>query len=83
MWIQYQYMCILKSQSSLSFKPNVWGGSKEWADSLAEGCLLGYQVWFCICLVTIYTTSYSHKYILWVIKTAKLITNQLSEYLYN
>ena len=36
----------------------------------------------CICLVTCYTTSYWHKYILWIIKlykTAKLIMSQLSE----
>ena len=39
----------LKSQSSLSFKPNFRVGSKEWADSFAKGHLIGHQVWFCIC----------------------------------
>ena len=51
MWLHVDSVSIytLKSQSSLSFKPNFRGGNKEWADSFAEGHLIGYQVWFCIC----------------------------------
>ena len=74
----------LKSQSSLPFKPNFRGGSEEWAHSFAEGHLIGYQVWFCICSnncfsfcsaskvsACYYTTFHWHKYILWVIKYCK------------
>ena len=51
LWLHVNSVSIytLKSQSSLSFKPSFKGGSKEWADSLAEGHLIGYQIWFCIC----------------------------------
>ena len=50
MWLHVDSVSIytLKSQSSLSFKPNFRGGSEEWADSFTEGHLIGYQVWFCI-----------------------------------
>ena len=95
MWFHVDSISIytLKSQSSLSFKPNFRDGSKEWADSFTKGHLIGYQVWFCICgnkffsfwvhqkhLSCYYTTSYWHKYNL---NTATLIMNQLSEHLYN
>ena len=51
MWLYVDSVSIytLKSQSSLSFKPNFRDGSKEWADSFPEGQLIGYQAWFCIC----------------------------------
>ena len=51
MWLHVDSVSIytLKSQSSLSFKPDFSGGSKECADSFAEGHLILYQVWFCIC----------------------------------
>ena len=44
MWLHVDSVSIytLKSQSSLSFKPNFRGGSKEWADSFTEGHLIGY-----------------------------------------
>ena len=74
----------LKSQSSLSFKPNFRGGSKEWADFFTEGHLIGYQVWFCICSnkffsfcsaskvsVLLLLLLPTDKYILWVIKDCK------------
>ena len=50
-WLHVDSVSIytLEKQSSLSFKPNFRGGSEEWADSFAEGYLIGYQVWFCIC----------------------------------
>ena len=51
MWIHVDSVSIytLKSQSSLSFKPNFRGASEEWADSFAKGHPIGYQAWFCIC----------------------------------
>ena len=50
-WIYVNSVSIytLKSQSSLSFKQNFRGGSKEWTDSFTEEHLIVYQVWFCIC----------------------------------
>ena len=51
MWIHLDSVSIytLQSQSNLSFEPNFRGRSEEWRDSFAEGHLIGYQVWFCIC----------------------------------
>ena len=51
MWLHVDSVSTyaFKSQSSLSYKPNFRGGSKEWADFFTEGHLIGYQVWFCIC----------------------------------
>ena len=50
MWLHVNSVSIytLKSQSSLSFKQNFRGGSKEWTDSFT-GHLIVYQVWFCVC----------------------------------
>ena len=57
MWLHVDSVSIhtLESQSSLSFKPNFRGGSVKWADSLTEGQLIGYQVWFCICSSTFFS----------------------------
>ena len=46
MWLHMDAVSIhtLKNQSRLSFKPDFRDGSKEWANYLVEGHLIGYQI---------------------------------------